>query len=161
VRPRGCALLLALALGVGCGGDPEEKRLAELGQELGALREGLAESRALVGEREAAAKAAQDALAQARSALRESESRIAQIEKEIGAHASDDVLFRLVQKRLLEDDTLESVAIKARVERGVVTLSGVVPKAKLRDRALEIAQGVPGVVSVQDRIEVPAAAAGS
>jgi osmotically-inducible protein OsmY len=139
---------------VGCGGDDEEERLEELSKELSSLRAGLAERRELVNEREATAKAAQDELAEARGKLLESEQRIAEIEKEIGAHASDPLIFRMVQKALLDDDDLEDVAISARVERGVVSLSGVVPEAKLRDRAVKVAQDVPGVVSVQNRIQV-------
>jgi osmotically-inducible protein OsmY len=65
----------------------------------------------------------------------------------------------MVQKQLLEDDALEAFAISARVERGVVTLSGVVGSEKLRKRALELAGSVPGVVSVQDRMQVAEAPA--
>jgi osmotically-inducible protein OsmY len=43
-----------------------------------------------------------------------------------------------------------------------VTLSGVVPSAELGARAVELAESVPGVISVQSRIQVaegkPAAA---
>ncbi|MFI5216583.1 MAG: BON domain-containing protein [Candidatus Limnocylindria bacterium] len=60
----------------------------------------------------------------------------------------------MIQKQLLDDDDLEEVAISARVEHGVVTLSGVVPEAELRERAVKLAESVPGVVSVQDRIQV-------
>jgi osmotically-inducible protein OsmY len=65
----------------------------------------------------------------------------------------------MVQKQLLDDDDLEDVAISARVERGVVTLSGVVSEEKLRERAVKLAESVPGVVSVQDRIQVAGAKA--
>lgn len=146
------ALLCAAPL-AGCG-DSEEAKIEALTKELGTLREGLAESRAQVAEREATAKTAQDALATARGEQRESERRIAEIEKELGTHATDPVLFRMVQKELLDDDDLEDVAISARVERGVVTLSGVVDEEKLRERAVKLAESVPGVVSVQDRIQV-------
>jgi len=152
-RARFGSLFLAGALFTGCG-DSEEAKLAALTEELGTLREGLTETRAEVAEREATAKAAQDALAAARGEQRESERRIAEIEKELGTHATDPVLFRMVQKQLLDDDDLEDVAISARVERGVVTLSGVVSEEKLRERAVKLAESVPGVVSVQDRIQV-------
>jgi hyperosmotically inducible protein len=145
--------LLCVAPIAGCSSSEEEK-IEALTEELGDLREGLVEVRSQVTEREATAKAAQDALAEARAELRERESRIAEIEKELGAHATDPVLFRMVQKELLDDDDLEDVAIAARVEHGVVTLSGVVEKEKLRLRAVELAESVPGVVSVQDRIQI-------
>ena len=153
-RARFPALLLAGLLALSCGGDDEEARLEKLSQELGTLRQGLPEIQSRVAEREATAKAANDALAEARGQLRESERRIAEIQKEVGAHATDPLLFRMVQKALLDDHDLEDVAISARVEHGVVTLSGVVPEARLRDRALKLAEGVPGVLSVQDRIQI-------
>ena len=152
-RARFGILLLAGALLAGCG-DSEEAKLAALTEELGTLRAGLTQTRAEVTEREARAKTAQDALAAARSEQRDAERRIAEIEKELGTHATDPVLFRMVQKQLLDDDDLEDVAISARVEHGVVTLSGVVSKEKLRERAVKLAESVPGVVSVQDRIQV-------
>ena len=153
-RARFRALLLAGLLAASCGGDDEEARLEKLSQELGTLREAQPELRTRVAEREVTAKAAQDELAQARGALRESERRVAEIEKEVGAHATDPLLFRMIQKQLLDDDDLEEVAISARVEHGVVTLSGVVPEAELRERAVKLTESVPGVVSVQDRIQV-------
>jgi len=157
-RARFLRLLLAAALVfgaplAGCG-DSEEEKIEALTEELGKLREGLPKLRTEVSEREATAKTANDALAAARGELRERESRIAGIEKELGDHATDPVLFRMVQKELLDDDELEDVAIAARVDHGVVTLSGVVAKEKLRERAVKLAEAVPGVVSVQDRIQV-------
>jgi BON domain len=149
------ALLAAALLALGCG-DDEEKRIRELSEELTSLREGLPSLQARVAERETAAKTAQDELAEARGALRTSESRIAEIQREVGAHATDPLLFRMVQEQLLEDDDLEDVAISARVEHGVVTLSGVVPDAELSERAVKLAESVPGVVSVQSRIQVAA-----
>jgi hyperosmotically inducible periplasmic protein len=162
-RARFRALLLAGLLALaGCGGNDEAARIEELSEELAVLREGLPALRARVAERETAAKSAQDELAEARDALHASESRIAEIQREVGAHATDPLLFRMVQQELLEDDDLEDVAISARVEHGTVTLSGVVPNAELGARAVELAESVPGVVSVQSRIQVaegkPAAA---
>jgi chromosome segregation ATPase len=149
------ALLAAALLALGCG-DDEEARIRDLSEELTNLREDLPALQARVAERETAAKTAQDELAEARGALRKSESRIAEIQKEVGAHATDPLLFRMVQEQLLEDDDLEEVAISARVEHGVVTLSGVVPDAELSERAAKLAESVPGVVSVQNRIQVAA-----
>jgi osmotically-inducible protein OsmY len=148
-----CAALLCAAPLAGCGSS-EEARIEELTEELKALRAGLGPIRAQVAEREATAKTAQDALAAARNEARESETRIAEIEKELGTFATDPVLFRMVQKGLLDDDDLEDVAIAARVDHGVVTLSGVVEDEDLRARAVKLAEEVPGVVSVQDRIQV-------
>jgi osmotically-inducible protein OsmY len=101
---------------------------------------------------------AQERLEEARAALREAESEFAQREAVVSRSATDAVLFRAVQKRLLEDEDLSEVAIAAGVSKGVVTLSGSVPNAKLRDQAVEIARATPGVGRVESRIEVPVSA---
>ena len=89
------AVLSAALLALSCG-DDEEARLRKLSEELTSLRHELPALQARVAERETAAKAAQDELAEARGALRTSESRIAEIQREVGAHATDPLLFRMV-----------------------------------------------------------------
>jgi len=71
--------------------------------------------------------------------------------------STDEVLFRAIQKRLLEDGDLASVAIAAHVNNGLVTLSGNVPDAKIRDRAVLVARETPGVQRVETQIQVVAA----
>jgi osmotically-inducible protein OsmY len=146
--------LIALA----CGGSDPEADLEQASQALEEARARVEEGREAVQELEGEVQEAQKRLTDARAALREAESELAKRESAVDLSATDDVLFRSVQKRLLEDDDLSDVAIAARVSKGVVTLSGSVPNAKLRDRALEIARETPGVGSVQSRIEVLAAA---
>ena len=68
--------------------------------------------------------------------------------------AIDNVVVMVAEEP--SDDDLEEVAISARVEHGVVTLSGVVPETELSERAEKLAESVPGVVSVQNRIQVAA-----
>ncbi len=70
----------------------------------------------------------------------------------------DGLLFRAIQTRLLQDDALEGTAIRVQVEKGVVTLLGEVANGELKERALELAQAVPGVASVDSRITVSVAA---
>ena len=148
-------VLVALA---GCGSDPEAD-LEQASQAVEEARAKVEEARETVEARESEVKEAQQRLAEARSVLREAESEFAQREALVDRSATDAVLFRAVQKRLLEDDDLSEVAIAARVSKGVVTLSGSVPDAKLRDQAVEVARTTPGVGSVESRIEVPVSAA--
>jgi osmotically-inducible protein OsmY len=148
------AALVALACG---GGDPEAD-LEAATKALEAARAQVAEDREAVQALEAEVKENEKRLADARSALRKSEGELAQRESAVNRSATDAVLFRSVQKRLLEDDDLSGVAIAARVSKGVVTLSGTVPNEKLRDRAVEVARATPGVASVENLIEVQVAA---
>ena len=105
-------------------------------------------------ERQAEFKAAQEELAAAREALREAEAQLSGFEAKVNLSATDVVLFRSVQKRLLDDGALKDVAIAARVDKGVVSLSGTVPDSKIRDRAVEVARATPGVTSVESRLQI-------
>jgi osmotically-inducible protein OsmY len=147
--------LVALA----CGGSDPEANLEEASRAVEEARAEVAKDREAVQVLESEVQEAQQRLADARSVLREAESELARRETAVDRSATDDVLFRTVQKRLLEDDDLSNVAIAARVSKGVVTLSGSVPNAKLRDRALEIARTTPGAGNVESRIEVQVSAA--
>ena len=64
------------------------------------------------------------------------------------------MLFRNVQRRLLDAGALREVAIAAEVNDGVVTLRGRVPDEKMRNAAVQLATGVDGVITVDDLIEV-------
>jgi len=140
-----------------CGGSNPEVDLEQASQAVEEARVQVEKARETVQQRESEAEEAQARLNEARSILREAEKEFAQREAVVNRSATDDVLFRAVQTRLLEDDDLSGVAIAARVSKGVVTLSGSVPKEKLRDRAVEVARKTPGVSSVESQIEVPAA----
>jgi osmotically-inducible protein OsmY len=142
-----------------CGGSDPEANLEQASRAVEEARAEVAKDREAVQALESEVQEAQQRLADARSVLREAESELARRETAVDRSATDDVLFRTVQKRLLEDDDLSNVAIAARVSKGVVTLSGSVPNAKLRDRALEIARTTPGAGNVESRIEVQVSAA--
>jgi osmotically-inducible protein OsmY len=149
-------LTAALALQLACGSDPEEE-LLEASQAADAARERVESARKTVEARETEVKQAQERLTEARDALREAQKVVAEREQTVDRNATDAVLFRAVQKRLLEDRQLEDVAVAAKVTDGVVTLSGSVPNAKLSDRAALIASETPGVESVVNRIQVAVA----
>lgn len=147
-------LVLVLAA-LGCGRS-EEAQLEALGKRVDAQRDVVDAAREVVDDRVLAVQASEDELAAAREALREAERELAALQREAGSAATDPVLFRLVQLRLLDDTALEDVAIAAAVQGGVVTLNGEVPSTSLRERAARIARSVPGVVSVENRIRITA-----
>jgi osmotically-inducible protein OsmY len=155
------AILVGLAtvlVALACGGSDPEVDLEQASQAVEETRAEVEKARETVETREGEAEQAQERLAEARAALREAESELAKREAVVNRSATDAVLFRAVQKRLLEDEDLSKVAIAARVSKGAVTLSGSVPDAKLRDRAVEIARATPGVTRVESLIEVPVSA---
>jgi hypothetical protein len=65
----------------------------------------------------------------------------------------DDVLEDLLVIRLAERSNLTRV-IKASVKEGVATLSGKVPDAEAKRRALRIVRATPGIMSVRDEINI-------
>lgn len=150
-----CVLLaLGLVLAAGCGGDDREARLQVATQAVTEARERVEEARQAVADKEAAVEQAEAELFEAREELREAKLSLGEAEAQVDLHATDALLFRAVQKRLLEDRRLENVGVAARVRQGVVTLSGRVPDASLRDRALDVARTTPGVSEVRSEIEV-------
>lgn len=150
------AAVAAAALLLGCGGsDPEVdlERASEAAEEMRSKAEIAAEK---VKQREADVELAKARLEEAREALREIRQELAKREAKVDRSATDEVLFRAVQKRLLEDGDLASVAIAAHVNNGLVTLSGNVSDAELRERAELVAKETPGVQRVDNQVQVVA-----
>ena len=150
------ALLVAAALALGSCGESPEQRLERVSLELEGVRSAALRAQQHAQQREQSFERAKAELEQARKAQREAELALAEAESRVDLRGVDDLIFRLVQERLLEDKDLEGVAIRASVARGVVTLEGEVPSASLRERALGIAQTTTGVSRVRDSIRVEA-----
>ncbi len=134
-----------------------------------AARRAVAEARARVEESRAAVSAAETELERsereleaARDRLEASLADLATDEAELAAaekrlrelSVPDPVLFRNVQRELLEAPALRSVAIAAEVEEGRVTLRGRVPDQRTREAAEAVAGSVSGVSAVSNEIEV-------
>ncbi len=71
--------------------------------------------------------------------------------------ASDPGISTAVKTKLAADDTVKAYQIDVDTQGGVVTLTGTVPTAAARDRAIEVARGTDGVTRVEDRLTVNAA----
>ncbi|MGH0037203.1 MAG: BON domain-containing protein [Myxococcota bacterium] len=165
VPPTMPILVSFLALAVfglsACGGDDGEARLRAATETLETALADVEQATAVADERRAEVEEARKELAVAEQELAEARRRLSEAKAEVDADATDTLVFRSVQRRLLDDEALEGVAIAAQVQAGVVTLSGEVPDAEVHERALEIARETPGVVRVQDRIRVLTEAAPS
>jgi hyperosmotically inducible protein len=62
-----------------------------------------------------------------------------------GGGASDSDITAAVKDAFKQDEVLSSANIEVNTEKGVVTLSGVVPNAMAYTRAISLARRVPGV----------------
>jgi osmotically-inducible protein OsmY len=145
------ALLLAAA---GCGSDSPEQELKEATAAVVAKRESVQKAREEVEARQQVVDEARKELEAAKSELRIQEQELRDAESRVGRKATDATLFRSVQRSLLDDAELDDLAIAVQVTKGVVTLQGTVPDEKDRARAEEVASATPGVVNVENRIEL-------
>lgn len=153
------ALSTLLVVTTGCGGESQEEALEEATAALVAKREAVEGAREKVDARQQAVDQAQSELEAAKQEFRNQEQALREAEARVGLKATDATLFRSVQRRLLDDEALEELAIAVQVKKGVVTLLGTVPDPDDRARAEEVAQTTPGVVTVDNRIEVTSAPA--
>jgi osmotically-inducible protein OsmY len=144
-------LLFAVA---GCGGDSQEQELKQATAAVAAKREAVQEARDEVETRQQVVDEAQKQLEAAESELRMREQALREAESDVGLKATDPALFRSVQRRLLDDEELDELAIAVQVTKGVVTLQGTVPDEKDRARAEEVARTTPGVVTIENRIQL-------
>lgn len=147
-------VILAAAAAVACSGGDPEAELVEASEAANEARSQVEVTRDAVQKREAEVQEAQQRLTEARADLRKAQDEVAKREATVDRNATDAVLFRAIQKQLLEDRGLEGVAISASVRNGVVTLSGNVPEQQASDRAFEIAKAAPGVARVENRVKV-------
>lgn len=73
--------------------------------------------------------------------------------------ASDQSLTTDIQSKLAADAATKGTGINVAVKDGVVTLSGNVPSSDVELEAMKVANGSTGVKSVNDQLQVNAAAA--
>jgi len=65
-------------------------------------------------------------------------------------NTDDKAITTMVEKRLKTDPQLKSAHITARVDAGVVTLTGQVKNIMISSRASEVLSAVPGVKAVRN-----------
>lgn len=68
--------------------------------------------------------------------------------------ASDQSLATDIQSKLSADPTTKSANVNVAVKDGVVTLGGSVPSSDVELEAMKVANGTPGVKSVNDQLKV-------
>lgn len=73
---------------------------------------------------------------------------------ETAAPVDDAALTTKVKTAVLAEPGLKSLQINVDTKDAVVTLSGTVDNAELKSRAVQIAQGVQGVKSVNDNLSL-------
>ena len=150
-------LAFGVAFGLlACGGESREALLEAATESVAEAAQAVGEAQAELALRDEELARAEQARTEAQAAFEEAEQRLREAETTLGLHATDEVLFRSVQKRLLEERDLRDVAIAARVQEGVVTLTGDAVSERVRDAAVETARAVPGVREVRSELRIAA-----
>lgn len=148
-----CALAAGAPLLFGCGesGAPET-RLEDAGERLTDAREDASEAHGELREARQRLEAAEAEVQDARKAVRAAEKRVLSARALVERRATDVALFRGIQARLLDAESLSDEAIMVRVDDGVVSLEGTVSDAAARETALALVESTPGVSLVRDRL---------
>ncbi len=71
-----------------------------------------------------------------------------------GEFIDDSVMTARVKAALVKDPTVSALDVNVESFKGAVQLSGFVKTAEQRDRAVKIADGVPGVTQVFNSIQL-------
>lgn len=72
----------------------------------------------------------------------------------LGEHVSDGTITTKVKAELLGAKDLHASRIHVKTRRGVVSLTGTVPRGADKQRAQEIVKGVSGVRSVRNHLKI-------
>ena len=140
-----------------------QAKAAQAGQDVKAAAQDMAASASAAAAD--AKDAAKDAAADAREAAQKAGADIRSGTAELAASASaaagtvgevlgDAAITASVKTDLAKDSNLSALAINVDTKDGVVTLNGPAPNAAAKARAESIAQGVKGVKSVVNHLEV-------
>jgi len=149
-----CAALLAAAsLVAGCSQDPQaryEQAVAALQE----ARQARDEARERVEAQKREVARLKDKLNAAEAKLAKARQRLEEAAAAVDKSVTDAVLFRTLQRKLLDSDRFGDAAISVGVEDRVVTLTGRVPDAATQEQAVELAREHVGVEEVIDFLEV-------
>ena len=74
--------------------------------------------------------------------------------KRKAADVKDDEITKSIRDRMAADEQLKSTSIRVRADNGMVTLMGMVPTVKVKDRAAELARKTPGVRAVRNELQL-------
>ncbi|HET7922603.1 MAG TPA: BON domain-containing protein [Gammaproteobacteria bacterium] len=79
--------------------------------------------------------------------------------QQVGSYMDDAYITTAIKTKLLGNTGLKSFHIHVETQNRVVTLSGTLPSAGLRDEAVRLAKSVGGVRDVVSELEIQAPAA--
>ena len=93
-------------------------------------------------------------LNEAEAKLKEARNKVEAASQVVNKTVNDEVLFRTIQREVLDKKEFDKAAISVGVKNRVVTLTGNVPDEDTRKRAVKLAREQAGVKDVNDELQV-------
>ena len=79
---------------------------------------------------------------------------VARDQSTVGEYIDDATITTAIKGKYLVDDTLKGLQISVETDQGVVVLTGSVQSDAAKELATQIAQGVEGVVRVDNQLTI-------
>lgn len=74
--------------------------------------------------------------------------------KTMGQYLDDKMIVSKIKAKLIKEPNIRSLNIDVDVNKGIVTLTGIVKTNELKERVIEIARSTSGTIDVVDNIKV-------
>ncbi|KEZ76796.1 periplasmic protein [Salinisphaera hydrothermalis C41B8] len=145
--------MLATLIAAGCSESPQEK-YNDATSNLNDAKKARKQAQEKVADAREKVQDAQKNLKQAQNKLQQARQKVISATQAVNQTVSDEVLFRTLQKKLLDNDEFSKSAISVGVNQRVVTLTGTVPDQDTRKKAVQAVRSQPGVESVNDQLQV-------
>lgn len=157
LHPRTLLVLSALLIGAaaltGCSESPQQKYDSATNH-LKDAKKALSEAKDKVDSKQKEIDKEKKKLSDLQQTVEARRDKVASATQAVNKTVNDEVLFRTLQKNLLDKDKFSDAAISVGVDNLVVTLSGVVPDQDTHDQAIQVTRNQAGVADVRDKLQI-------
>lgn len=157
LHPRTLLLLSIIVIGAAgltaCSESPQQKYDAATNH-LKDTKKALSEAKQKVDAKQQEIDKAEKKLGELQKKVDSRRQKVVSATQAVNKTVNDQVLFRTLQKNLLDQDQFADSAISVGVHNLVVTLSGVVPDQDTHDEAIKITRDQAGVADVRDKLQI-------
>jgi osmotically-inducible protein OsmY len=147
------ALLVATAMLTGCSESPQDQ-YKDATQNLKQAKQARQDAQQTLQDKQQALADAKKDVKQAKSDLQSAKQKVAQAMQKVDKLVDDKILFRTIQRKLVNNKNFGNSAISVSVNQRVVTLTGTVPDQSTHKKALQTTRSQPGVKKVIDSLKV-------
>ncbi len=145
--------MLAALVAAGCSESPQEK-YNDATSHLNDAKKARKQAQDDVADARKQVQKAKKQLSNAQDKLQQKRQKVIAATQAVNKTVNDEVLFRTLQKKLLDNDNFSKAAISVGVNKRVVTLTGTVPDQETHKQAVQAVRSQPGVASVNDQLQI-------